>query len=163
MNTKICLAGLPRSGTSMMMRMLVEGGVPCEYDNSIRRFQTLRNIYGCFETLNPSLTKCFKAYTQQMLQRVPKDWKIIYIRRNIKARIASWTDVGVPNIEGQNMAQRDEDFANQVYTYQDVLTLDYDEVVADPLKASQQIADFVGGFNVEKASKAVDTKLYIKR
>lgn len=160
----IALAGLPRSGTSMMMRMLIEGGVPCEYDNSIRAFKKLRNIYGCFETINPSFTKCFKAYTQQMLRRVPKDWKIIYIRRNLNARIASWNDVGAPIGDGQNMVQRDEDFATEVYTHKEVLTLDYDEVVVDPLKASQQIADFVGGnFNTEKAIQAVDKNLYIKR
>ena len=162
METKICLAGLPRSGTSMMMRMLIEGGIPCEYDNSIRAFKRLRNIYGCFETLSPSLTKCFKAYAPFLLQRVPKDWKIIYIRRNIDARIASWISVGTP-VDGQLMKERDKNFATEVYTYEDVLTLDYDEVVADPLKSSQRIADFVGNFNVEKASQAVDTNLYIKR
>lgn len=101
--TVIIVTGLPRSGTSMMMRMLQAGGVTCAFRHRADKF----NPGGYYETL-PGLqadlrfmqgidgqaVKCLHALT-----RLPADFdaKVIVMRRDLKVTLASCNRICVAN------------------------------------------------------------------
>lgn len=165
----IIAAAQPRSGSSMLMRMLMLGGVEIEFDtkrdnpDAMKKF---RNIHGFFEktkfTKPTEDDKCFKAMSPAVIKPRPYA-KFIFMQREPEQIHKSWEAVGTKRpIE---MIQQGQDaWLKDLMTVQHLI-LNYDEVHADPIAACKQIADFIAPhpFDVEKAASAVDTTLYKRR
>ncbi len=168
---KIVLVGQPRSGTSMIMRMLEAGGIDCEYGDkeNKEKQEQFRNIYGFFETPKPSYTKCFKCWTSSMLKKVPEDWKIIYIERDIPSVVNSWKSV----LKKDDVKEReDKIMENRIVIknllskrLSNILKLSYNNVHENPLEMAKKIKEFIYPipFDEIKASKMVDKNLFIDR
>jgi hypothetical protein len=97
----IVVSGLPRSGTSMMMRMLAEGGLPILTDELRRadsdnpkgyfEFETVRQMSaGNVEWLTDARGKAVKVISA-LLEYLPASYsyKIIFLEREIKEVLAS--------------------------------------------------------------------------
>ena len=169
MQVKVALVGQPRSGTSLLMRILVMGGVDCEYEENRPDdiMQKFGNIYGFFEIKQPTFTKCFKAWHHTTISKIPKDWKIIYIERDVKEMCESWKQVQIHKTPLLGIEKRilfTRGLIKDLLKEREVLELKYDEVQENPLVAINKIKEFLGeDFDVEQAIKAVDGELYIKR
>ena len=101
MNSVITIvSGLPRSGTSMMMRMLEAGGMEVVTDN-IRKangdnphgyfeFEKVKKIKEDSSWLDETFGKVFKMVSM-LLYELPSDknYKIIFMKRNMKEIMAS--------------------------------------------------------------------------
>jgi hypothetical protein len=97
----VIVSGLPRSGTSMMMRMLAEGGMPVVTDelrradsdnpNGYFEFETVRQMSeGNVEWLANANGKAVKVISA-LLEYLPSDYsyKIIFLEREIKEILES--------------------------------------------------------------------------
>lgn len=97
----IIVSGLPRSGTSMMMRMLAEGGIPVITDELRRpdsdnpkgyfEFETVRQMAeGNVEWLANSEGKAVKVISA-LLEYLPPNYsyKIIFLERDVHEILAS--------------------------------------------------------------------------
>lgn len=97
----IIVSGLPRSGTSMMMRMLAEGGIPVITDELRRpdsdnpkgyfEFETVRQmVEGNVEWLANSEGKAVKVISA-LLEYLPPNYsyKIIFLERDVHEILAS--------------------------------------------------------------------------
>jgi len=97
----IIVSGLPRSGTSMMMRMLAEGGIPVITDELRRpdsdnpkgyfEFETVRQMSeGSVEWLANSGGKAVKVISA-LLEYLPSSYayKIIFLERDVHEILAS--------------------------------------------------------------------------
>jgi sulfotransferase family protein len=97
----VIVSGLPRSGTSMMMRMLAEGGIPVVTDelrradsdnpNGYFEFETVRQMSeGNVEWLAKANGKAVKVISA-LLEYLPSNYsyKIIFLEREIKEILES--------------------------------------------------------------------------
>ena len=97
----VIVSGLPRSGTSMMMRMLAEGGIPVVTDELRRADSDNPNGYFEFETVRQMSTgnvewlanangKAVKVISA-LLEYLPSNYsyKIIFLEREIKEILES--------------------------------------------------------------------------
>jgi hypothetical protein len=166
----ITLVGQPRSGTSMMMRVLEMGGIPVEHeqfrDNEQELRKKYRNIHGFYDVRNPTFTKCFKCARPELVGLIPKDWKIIYIERNLESVKKSFIALNEKN--ATTITEKITDIRKKLkagLTGRHVLHLDYDWVQQHPRETMEHIAKFVAPmtFDIEKALLAVDISLYIQR
>lgn len=184
----VLVSGLPRSGTSMVMKMLEAGGMETIVDNI--RTADEDNPKGYFEDervkelaklddkswIRDARGKVIKVVSS-LLQYLPKDntYKVVFMRRNLHEVLASQAKMldrrGEENTaDDGDMLRMYESHLDKV-TFQlrfrdwfDVLYLEFPEVVADPESAAKQINDFVGGhLDVEKMALQVDPNLYRNR
>ena len=184
----VLVSGLPRSGTSMAMKMLSAGGFETIVDNI--RTADEDNPKGYFEDervkdlagmddmswLKDVRGKVIKVVSS-LLQYLPQDnsYKVVFMRRNLKEVLAS--QAKMLDRRGEENTAEDEDmlrmyeshldkvkFQLRFRDWFDVLYLDFSEVVADPEKAARQISDFLGGnLDVEEMATQVDPNLYRNR
>jgi len=171
MINKVVLVGQPRSGTSMMMRVLEFGGVECEYDetrpNQLRK--QFRNIHGFYETKEKKPTKCFKCFTPIRLLDIPEDWRVIFIERKIEGVFESWKQVHKREVK-EDMKEQIQDIRTKLHRMLDkfdfnVLKLEYDDMCKNPAENIEKIREFLlpDEFNAEEALKAIDGELYVER
>jgi multimeric flavodoxin WrbA len=155
--------GQPRSGTSLMMRVLEMGGVECEYDKSTPEVETrFRNIYGMFETRTPTFTKCFKCTSPQFLDKV-KNAKIIYISRQPEQQAKSWGRINPENPDHLSRVKRVREMFQKALEGKEYLHITYEDMHKNPRKECERIKEFLGEFDVESAVKAVDKTLLVIR
>jgi len=179
----IVVTGLPRSGTSMMMRMLKEGGIQILTDN--KRQPDEHNPYGYFELekvkydlswLNEAEEKAVKLVTM-LLRKLPSDRKfyVIFMERNINEVVKSQKEMLEKS--GKEMKYPEEELEKiylshlkeikQWISEKDnlkVLYVSYNEVIENPKKIALKIKEFLGkDMNIEGMIKAVDKKLYRKK
>ena len=101
MSKEICIvSGLPRSGTSLMMKMLEAGGMDIAIDNSRRadednpkgyyELEVVKTIKQDTSWLDGLVGKAFKMVSM-LLYDLPRDrrYKIIFMRRNMEEILAS--------------------------------------------------------------------------
>jgi hypothetical protein len=184
----VLVSGLPRSGTSMAMKMLEAGGMETIVDNI--RTADEDNPKGYFEDervkelaeaddtgwIRAARGKVIKVVSS-LLQYLPKDntYKVVFMRRNLHEVLAS--QAKMLERRGEENTADDEDmlrmyeahldkveFQLRFRDWFDVLYLDFGEVVADPETAARRMNDFVGGhLDVEKMALQVDPNLYRNR
>jgi hypothetical protein len=165
----IVVCGQPRSGTSMVMRMLEMGGIILNYSqlrNQSDLMQQFRNPYGFFEMIPPRVEGNFKCIWPKMITEIPLNAKLIRITRQQNEMIASWNAVrGQPiSDERINQIANMKKKWNNALAFRSYLALDYDTIIANPIITAQNIADFIREpFDVQAAAKAVDTTLYVDR
>jgi hypothetical protein len=186
----VLVSGLPRSGTSMAMKMLAAGGMDTIVDNI--RTADEDNPKGYFEDervkdlaemsdddkqfIRTARGKVIKVVSS-LLQFLPKDsfYKVVFMRRNLQEVLASQAKMldrrgEESTAEDEDMLRMYEGHLEKVFfqlgfrDWFDVLYLDFADVVADPEKAANAINDFLGGrLDVEAMAMQVDPNLYRNR
>ncbi len=159
------VSGLPRSGTSMMMRMLEQGGVPILTD-SIRKADA-DNPLGYFEfepvkRLDKDASWLPQAYNKAVkiiyifLYHLPRDhrYKVLFMRRSLEEVVASQKAMLRRRKEADRMSdpQLMDSFSDQLHRLelwirrQDNFTIryfDHSDVVNDPASAALEIKNFL--------------------
>jgi hypothetical protein len=180
------VSGLPRSGTSMMMRMLEAGGMEVVIDNV--RQADADNPYGYYEFekvkkikedasfLEETHGKAFKMVSL-LLYELPKakQYKIIFMKRNIDETLASQKVMlgrGGKGVEEDNIGMK-RAFENHIHQitlwlaqqeHTDVMYVNYHDVLEDALASAQAINQFLGNrLDVRKMAAIVDQALYRHR
>jgi hypothetical protein len=184
----VVVSGLPRSGTSMAMKMLEAGGMELVVDNI--RTADVDNPKGYYEDervkdlaemknkewLNDARGKVIKVVSS-LLNYLPASnaYKVVFMRRNLHEVLASQTKM--LDRRGEESHTDDEEllkmyeshlekvqFQLRFRPYFEVLYLDYANVVAEPAREAGRIAEFVGGgLDADRMAAAVDGSLYRNR
>ncbi len=180
------VSGLERSGTSMLMQILVAGKVPTAFDTDSRPPDE-NNPKGYFELeggkiINALMDGSFPmqefrgqfikitAYGLKFLP--PGKYKIIYSLRNIDEILDSMEKMA--RVQDDNRAETKEVFSklnsmivNLLNERQDVevLFVSYNEILTDPPQNIGKIYDFLDSeeFDRDAMIATVDARLYRKR
>ena len=183
------VSGLPRSGTSMMMRMLEAGGIAPFTD--AERAADVDNPEGYYELervkglerdpdtrwVREARGRALKVISV-LLRHLPPDnaYRIVYMRRHLDEVVRSQDKMlgrlgtGGPagDTEALKEQYRNEIVAARLYArkqpFMDMIEVDYGETVADPAAAARRINAFIGGHLDEAAmATAVNEALYRNR
>lgn len=178
------VSGLPRSGTSMMMRMLQAGGIPLLTDNV--RMADDDNPKGYYELervkqighdrcwLQDAEGKAVKIISA-LLKDLPQGhtYRVIFMRRKMEEILASQRQMLVRRGESsdaigdERMALLFRKHLRQVEVWLDnqsnveVLYVSYNEVLENPVEHAQRIGRFLGNvLDVGQMVGVVDQALY---
>lgn len=181
------VSGLPRSGTSMMMRMLDAGGMEvvsdgireADVDNpkGYYEFERVKRIKEDASWIPSTRGKVFKMVSL-LLYHLPANerYRIVLMRRDTNEILASErkmlerlgkdanhaTDERMADIFRKHL-QHLEGWLEQ-QSHLSVLQVSYNDVVSDPLGPLERVAQFMGGgLDVEKMVGVVDPALYRNR
>ncbi len=186
-NTIAIVSGLPRSGTSMMMKMLEAGGLPvladhvrtADVDNpegyyEFERVKQIEHDKGWLPEARGRVVKMIAA----LLKHLPPDYqyKVVFMWRQIDEVLASQREMlvhrGEPagKIPDEQMAALFEKHVGRVAAWLDqqpnidVLYVDYGDVLAQPEDEARRINRFLGGdLDVAAMAGVVDPSLYRQR
>lgn len=184
----VIVSGLPRSGTSMMMKMLEAGGLHVFVDNL--RTPDPDNPEGYYEYERvKQLDKGDKAWVGEaqgqvvkvisaLLEHLPPEhrYKVVFMNRNINEVLASQKKMlerrgeATDKISDAEMASL---FAKHVARTQtwlqeqpnfETLYIDYNQLLADPEPQTHAINRFLGGgLDEARMAAAVNPNLYRNR
>ena len=184
----VVVSGLPRSGTSMAMKMLQAGGLPLVTDG--QRAADEDNPKGYFEyepvmNLARDPDKSWLAGARgkgvkiisTLLRELPPDYnyRVVFMRRDLEEILASQAKMlarrhEVSDVSDERMMEVFEnDLWRAGYLLQHgrqfrVLPVHYTEVLAQPLAQARRLASFVGGdLDIEKMAAVADPELYRNR
>lgn len=184
----IVVSGLPRSGTSMMMKMLEAGGVPVMVDNlrtpdndnpeGYYEFERVKKLdKGDTAWLADASGKVVKVISA-LLEFLPPDrrYQVLFMHRRIEEVLASQrkmlsrrgeatgkvTDTEMALLFAKHVASVKARLAQQSnFTLLDV---DYNQLLADPAPQVQTIAQFLdAGLDEDKMIAVVKPDLYRNR
>lgn len=184
-NINYIVSGLERSGTSMVMQILLAGGAPVAFDNS--RLTDQNNPKGYYELeggkiINKLMDGTFPLdqykgkfikITSYGLKYLPAGkYKIIYSERNIEEILDSMEKMA--DIKDTERDETRESFVklnsmikNYIREREDieVLIVNYNNILSEPSINIKKIYDFLGlaDINLEKMIDTVDKKLYRQR
>ena len=183
----IVVSGLPRSGTSMMMKMLAEGGLPVVTDsiraadednpNGYFEFEPVKQLaQGQTEWLAQADHKIVKIVSA-LLEHLPAThhYKILFMEREIREILASQRKMLERRSEQSQTgdvemeAQFREHLAAIKYWLarqpnMDVLYVDYNKLMSSPDDYCQSIADFIAvPVDVAKMRSVPNARLYRNR
>lgn len=184
----VIVSGLPRSGTSMVMKMLAAGGVPLFSDHA--RTADEDNPEGYFEHelvkhlgeaadkswVHGARGKALKVVSH-LLKELPPDnfYRIIFARRDLKEVIASQNimlaRLGRPNpvadAEAEELYRKHLIHVTlhiEAQPNMALLTIQHRAVLADPRRCAAAISHFLGGrLDVAAMAAVVDPRLYRNR
>lgn len=183
----IVVSGLPRSGTSMMMKMLVEGGLPIITDELRRADDDNPNGYFELEVVR-QLKEGNATWLKEMngkgvkvisalLEYLPKDYqyKIIFMERDSRESLASQKKM--LDHRGQISKLSDEEMEQQFQTHlaamkpwlvrqpnMEVLYVNYNALIAEPASFCEKIANFLKvPLNQSRMLAVPDKQLYRNR
>ena len=181
------VSGLPRSGTSMMMRMLKSGGMDVVTDN-IRQgdednphgyyeYEKVKSIQVNASWLEDMQGKVFKMVSM-LLFHLPPDTncRLVFMKRNLKEVISSQSrmlirtgkDTGVENADEMEILytkhlREVEEWIERQPNIK-VLYLDYLDVLEKTLETAGLINDFLDSrLSINDMCSAVDKTLYRNR
>ena len=184
----VIVSGLPRSGTSMMMKMLEAGGQAILTDN-LRvadannpkvyfEFERVKNMKdGDLAWMSEAVGKVVKIVTG-LIMFLPSgyNYKIIFMRRDLNEILSSQKKMlgrlgkEDDNIPDDKMAKVYEEHLKEVRGWLirqpniETLYVNYNSMVKDPKEALNKINDFLGGgMDVSVMSAVVDKELYRER
>jgi hypothetical protein len=181
------VSGLPRSGTSMMMRMLEAGGLPVLTDrvrkpdednpNGYYEFEPVKQLRRDAGWLAGAAGKAVKV-VYRLLQDLPPHYayRAIFLERRLEEVLASQTVMLVRNRGGHGAAdnarlaesfrrelERTKSWLRQQRNFS-VLYLNYHDVVGDPLAAAEAVDRFLrAGLDTRAMAGVVDAGLYRNR
>jgi len=185
--TIVIVSGLPRSGTSMMMKMLEAGGLQVMTDHQrtpdednpkgYYEFERVKQIEHDRAWLPEARGKAVKMVSA-LLKHLPVgyQYRVIFMRRHMDEILAS---------QHQMLVRRGEDtervgnekmamlFRRHVQAVEDwlagqpnidVLYVHYSAVIVDPRPQAERINEFLGGdLDVDAMAHIVDPSLYRQR
>ena len=183
----VVVSGLPRSGTSMAMKMLEAGGLgvvtdglrTADEDNPKGYYEDerVKDLYreGDKVWLRDSRGKVIKIISF-LLKSLPADnnYKVLFMHRSLKEIVASQNKMlarrGEKNDtpDDRAVALLDEQVRDARFFLRrpqfDVLELSYREILDAPRPVALKMAAFVGGpLDVETMTQVVDVQLYRNR
>jgi hypothetical protein len=181
------VSGLPRSGTSLMMQMLVAGGMTPLSDGERQpdtdnprgyleweRIKTLPQDPGCIAEAEGKVVKVIS----RLLLSLPEghEYRVIFMQRPLPEVLASQDEMlrrrGTYK-EGADpaiIAAAFEKHLREVYAwlegknYVKALRLPYHEALKNPADTAKRLADFLGiALNLDAMIQQVDPSLYRNR
>jgi hypothetical protein len=186
-NLVTIVSGLPRSGTSLMMRMLQAGGMEvltdevraADADNprgyyEWERVKKLKEDPDCLKEAQGKVVKIIS----QLLLHVPRRYpcKVIFMRRSMTEILASQRqmlirrDKPTDAVSDEDMAALFDKHLRQVerwiaqQPHLEVLYISYNELLQQPAGYIERINRFLGGhLAIERMAQAVDPDLYRQR
>lgn len=184
----VVVSGLPRSGTSMLMKMLEAGGLPLVVDG--QRVADEDNPKGYYEDervkamaqdpdlswLAPARGKAIKIISYLLKSLPPHhNYQVLLIRRSLKEVLASQAKM----LERRGEASQSSDermlelFENDLWKASyllkhqpqfEVLEMHYKDVVTNAREQAGRISGFLGGgLDVDAMAGVVDRQLYRNR
>lgn len=183
----IVVSGLPRSGTSMMMRILEKAGVPLltdglrepDSDNprgyyELERVKALRS--GDTAWLRDAAGHAVKIVSEHLRVLPPLHrYRILFMERDLTEVLISQRKMLSNRSEPEGAGDRElaDRFASHLEEIRAWLTtqrnirvhyVSYADVLADPLPHLERVNRFLGGtFDVDRMASAVDPTLYRSR
>jgi hypothetical protein len=181
------VSGLPRSGTSMMMRMLDAGGMPVLTDhvrtadddnpNGYYEFEAVKHTKQNASWLDGSAGKAVKM-VYRLVYDLPanRSYRVLFMRRKLEEVLASQRTMlerkGTPS-DSANDAQIETLFRRELQSFYnwvanqrniEMIDVDYNRIQSDPLAELAKVHEFLGGA-VDLAAMAgvVDPYLYRNR
>ncbi len=180
------VSGLPRTGTSMMMKMLEAGGMNVVTDNvrtadidnpdGYYEFEKVKEIKEDISWLAGAQGKVFKMVSM-LLYDLPKDFrfKVVFMERDMDEMLASQRKMLKRLGKADNSDDSDTKamYARHLsrvkawlsrQTNFEVLYMDYGETIAFPHKNARKLSRFFGNsLDIEKMASAVKPELYRNR
>lgn len=182
------VSGLPRSGTSMMMKMLEAGGLPSLTDNlrtadednprGYYEFERVKKMPdGDTEWVKDAQGKTIKVISA-LLEHLPDDYsyQVLFMQRKMEEILASQAKMlirsGNPadKVSDEELAGMYAKHLTKVKTWLaeqpnfSVLYVDYNAVLGDPSSSSAQINRFLEySLDEQKMAGVVDPDLYRQR
>ena len=181
----IIVSGLPRSGTSMMMKMLEAGGIAlltdgqraADEDNpkgyyELERVKKLKD--GDTAWVREAQGKVVKVISF-LLEYLPPDYqyKIVFMQRDIGEILASQRQMlirrgeSADKVSDQELAELFEKHLRKTESWLaesaniETLYVRYDQIVQAPYDRVKQIDDFLGGnLNINQMLAVIDPTLY---
>lgn len=183
----VIVSGLPRSGTSMMMKMLEAGGLDPLIDNirtadednpkGYYEFERVKQVKTDQAWLDEAKGKVVKVISMLLLDMPPThQYKVIFMRRAMPEILASQQKMLVrrneptDKVDDATLSQLYEKHLAQVDAWMktqanvDFVYVKYDEVLSDPQTHAEMINAFLDDrLDVEAMVGVVDPKLYRQR
>ena len=184
----ILVSGLPRSGTSMMMKMLAAGGIAVVTDNfrqadednpkgyfELEKVKKLKD--GETEWLANTKGKAVKTIAAH-LEYLPVEfhYKVLFMHRDMMEILASQREMllrrGEPadSVSDEKMAELFSKHLEKVVSWLSkqsnfqVLYLNYNEILANPQPITGQLVEFLDlKLDTNAMQKVVDPSLYRQR
>jgi len=182
------VSGLPRSGTSMMMKMLEAGGIQPVTDNlrtadddnprGYYEFERVKKMpEGDISWVGEAQGKAVKVISA-LLEHLPSEYlyRVLFMQRKVEEILASQKQMlirsGKPTGEvtdGQLAAVYDKHLVKVTTWLADqpnfsTLFLDYGLILAEPERYAKQVSQFLGNsLDVSKMVAIVDPELYRQR
>jgi hypothetical protein len=184
----IVVSGLPRTGTSMMMRVLASGGVPVVTDDL--RTADDDNPHGYYELEDAKRVRDDDSFLDQagckavkMIYRLLYDlpdrheYRVVFMQRDLREVVASQNrmlerrgePVGqIPDEKVVKLFERDLQAINAwlaARPHIQVLRVDYNQVLkGDPRPQFEALSAFLGGgLDLDAMLQVVDASLYRNR
>lgn len=182
----VVVSGLPRSGTSMMMKMLEAGGlVPltdgqreADEDNlgGYYEFEQVKKVAQDSSWLEHAKGKAVKVVSR-LLYDLPTSYRyrVVFMQRHLDEVLTSQqqmlqrrgrADGGAADADLKRLFQKHLDEVAKWLAEQPnfaVLYVSYNEVLSQPGPRSQELARFLGDLDAAKMSAVVDQRLYRQR
>lgn len=182
------VSGLPRSGTSMMMKMLEAGGLPpltdqvrsADRDNpkGYFEFERVKQLdKGDTAWLPHARGKAVKVISALLKHLPPEyEYRVIFMRRSTEEILASQKKMllrrgePVDRVSDEELALLYDKHLEQVYTWLEgqrnvaVLDVNYNRLLSQPREELTAVNRFLGNrLDVERMSGVVDSRLYRNR
>jgi len=183
----VIVSGLPRSGTSMMMKMLEEGGLPALTDNiraadednpkGYYEFERVKRIEQDKAWLEDAQGKAVKMIAA-LLRHLPPDYayRVIFMKRDINEVLASQRQMlirrgeaadGMPDEKMAELFRRHVAVVEAWLAEQpnfEVLQVEHGDVLANPLAEAERVSIFLSGIlDAERMAQVVDPALHRQR
>jgi hypothetical protein len=184
----VVVSGLPRSGTSMLMKMLEAGGLPLVTDGVRAADEDNPKGYYEVERVKNLGQDADKSYLRDargkgikvisyLLRSLPEDlnYRVVFVRRDLDEILASQKKMldrrgEAHDIEPQKMRELLQDdvwrstWLLKHRPHFEAIEVRYAEVLAQPLEQARRVKTFLGTpLDVEAMASAVDPKLYRNR
>ncbi len=183
----VVVSGLPRSGTSMAMKMLEAGGMEIVTDNFRSADEDNPKGYFELERVKNLHKEADRAWLREcrgkaikiisfLLRSLPDEnnYQVIFMNRKIAEVLASQQKMlerrgeSSPTTDDRMAALFEKDLTEARFflrrSHFDVLEIDYNAAVADPAAMASRLVEFVGGtLDLAKMTGVVDGRLYRNR
>lgn len=181
----IVVSGLPRSGTSLMMQMLDQGGVEVVTDHiraadtdnprGYYEFETVKRVKEDASWLPSTRGKVFKAVSQLLYDFPASErYRVVFMERDLDEMLRSQEKMlvrlGRTPAPAEKMKQSYLLHLERLYAWLEkqshfaMLFVRYNDLMAQPSLQANRVNDFLGGaLNIEKMLAAVDPSLYRNR
>lgn len=183
----VIVSGLPRSGTSMLMKMLEAGGIEIVTDNLRKADPDNPKGYYEYEKVKYLQKDSSWVHTMQgkaikvisfLLYSLPMNlsYKIIFVRRDMQEILASQKKMldrlgeNANTVSDEVIAQKFETHSQKVTKWIagrkniECVYLNYTDILGNPIQGAEEIQRFLQEpLNIEKMGAAVDPALYRNR
>ncbi len=181
----IVVSGLPRSGTSLMMQMLDNGGVAAVTDNvraadtdnpkGYYEFEKVKKIKQDASWLPATRGKVFKMVSQLLYDLPPSEtYRVVFMERDAEEMLASQEKMlarlGRPAAPREEIKRAYGVHLDKLHAWLggqrniEVLRVSYNELLARPEDVASRVSAFLGGkADAGRMALTVDPSLYRNR